>query len=159
LLLIAAAWLVIYVPGLFSPSLLDDADSIHAEAAREMVVRHDWSTLYINGFRYLEKAPLMYWGMASSYKLFGVSEWTARVPLTLGVLGLLISIYFFGKRHFSENAGLYSSIVLATSFGPYIFSRILIPDILVGWFLLIGFDFFLRYILFVKAIGYVFINR
>jgi len=144
LLLIAAAWLVIYVPGLFSPSLLDDADSIHAEAAREMVVRHDWSTLYINGFRYLEKAPLMYWGMASSYKLFGVSEWTARLPLTLGVLGLLISIYFFGKRHFSENAGLYSSIVLATSFGPYIFSRILIPDILVGWFLLIGFDFFLR---------------
>jgi len=144
LLLIAAAWLVIYVPGLFSPSLLDDADSIHAEAAREMVVRHDWSTLYINGFRYLEKAPLMYWGMASSYKLFGVSEWTARLPLTLGVLGLLISIYFFGKRHFSENAGLYSSIVLATSFGPYIFSRILIPDIWVGWFLLIGFDFFLR---------------
>jgi 4-amino-4-deoxy-L-arabinose transferase-like glycosyltransferase len=144
LLLIAAAWLVIYVPGLFSPSLLDDADSIHAEAAREMVVRHDWSTLYINGFRYLEKAPLMYWGMASSYKLFGVSEWTARLPLTLGVLGLLISIYFFGKRHFSEDAGLYSAIVLATSFGPYIFSRILIPDILVGWFLLIGFDFFLR---------------
>jgi len=60
------------------------------------------------------------------------------------VLGLLISIYFFGKRHFGEDAGLYSAIVLATSFGPYIFSRILIPDILVGWFLLIGFDFFLR---------------
>ena len=29
-------WLLIYVPGLARPGLLDDADSIHAEAAREM---------------------------------------------------------------------------------------------------------------------------
>src|SRR3569832_1765235 len=69
-LLIGLLWLALYVPGLFTPPLLDDADSIHAEAAREMLVRHDWSTLYINGFRYLEKAPLMYWGMCISYKVF-----------------------------------------------------------------------------------------
>lgn len=138
-------WLLLYVPGLFSPALLDDADSIHAEAAREMLVRHDWSTLYINdGFRYLEKAPLMYWGIALSFKLFGISEWSARLPLALGVLGLLLSTYLFARRRFGESAGLYSAVILATSFGPYIFTRILIPDLLVGWLLLITLDFFLR---------------
>ncbi len=142
--IIIAIWLVLYIPGLSTPALLDDADSVHAEAAREMMLRHDWSTLYINGFRYLEKAPLMYWGIAIDYKLFGISEWTARLPLTVGMLGLLFSAYVFGRRHISERAGLYSAIVLALSFGPYIFTRILIPDVLVGWFLLISFDFFLR---------------
>src|SRR5690348_6986002 len=79
--LILALWAAIYVSAMFSPALLDDADSVHAEAAREMVLRHDWVTLYINGLRYLEKAPLMYWGIAISYKAFGVSEWSARLPL------------------------------------------------------------------------------
>ena len=84
----------IYIPGLFSPPLLDDADSVHAEAAREMVVRHDWTTLYIDGIRYLEKAPLLYWGMAASFKVFGVSDWAARLPLILGLLALLLVTYF-----------------------------------------------------------------
>jgi len=144
ILIILAIWLALYVPGMFSPPLLDDADSVHAEAAREMVLRHDWSTMYVNGFRYLEKAPLMYWGNAIAYTLFGVSEWTARLPLTLSVLGLLLSTYHFGRRHLTRRAGLYAAIVLALSFGPYIFTRILIPDLPVGWFLLIGFDFFLQ---------------
>src|SRR5689334_14171242 len=68
-------WLVIYMVGISRPALLDDADTVHAEAAHEMVLRHDWVTLRINnGIRYLEKAPLMYWSVASSYELFGVSE-------------------------------------------------------------------------------------
>src|SRR2546427_12729179 len=66
-------WAAIYIPGLFTPALLDDADSVHAEAAREMLTRHDWVTLYVDGIRYLEKAPLMYWAMAGSFKLFGLA--------------------------------------------------------------------------------------
>jgi 4-amino-4-deoxy-L-arabinose transferase-like glycosyltransferase len=61
-LVLIALWWVIYVVGLSRPALLDDADTVHAEAAREMVQRHNWVTLYANGVRYLEKAPLMYWG-------------------------------------------------------------------------------------------------
>src|SRR5215831_17965268 len=90
LLCIVVLWVVVYIPGLFTPPLLDDADSVHAEAAREMLVRGDWSTLYIDGVRYLEKAPLLYWGMAASYKVFGVHDWSARVPLALGVLAFLL---------------------------------------------------------------------
>src|SRR5712692_5114206 len=93
-------WLAVYASGLFRPALLDDADTVHAEAAREMVLRHDWVTLRINGgdlndgsFRYLEKAPLMYWCVAASFKLFGAREWPARLPIALGVLALLLMVY------------------------------------------------------------------
>jgi len=92
-LVLIALWAVIYMAGLSRAALLDDADTVHAEAAREMVQRHDWVTLYANGIRYLEKAPLMYWGVATSYTLFGVSEWSTRFPLMLGVLAMILSTY------------------------------------------------------------------
>src|SRR5690349_23391909 len=102
-------WILIYFASIFTPPLLDDVDTIHAEAAREMVLRHDWVTLYTDGIRYLEKAPLMYWGVAASYKTFGISEWSTRLPLVLGVLALLLVSYLLGKDAYSERAGLYSS--------------------------------------------------
>ena len=71
-LLLLALWIVFYASfTLFTPALLDDADSVHAEVAREMLLRHDWVTLYTNGIRYLEKAPLLYWSMAASYNYLG----------------------------------------------------------------------------------------
>jgi len=144
LLFIFLLWLFIYFAGMFSPALLDDADTVHAEAAREMVLRHDWVTLYVNGIRYMEKAPLMYWGVATSYVVFGVSEWSTRLPLMLGVLALLIAVYRLGSYAYGERAGFYSATVLATSLGPYIFTRFLIPDILVGLWLALTLYFFLR---------------
>ena len=69
---IILVWAVIYVSSIFQPALFDDADTVHAEAAREMATGGDWVTLHINGgFRYLEKAPLMYWCTAASFKVFG----------------------------------------------------------------------------------------
>src|SRR5271169_256851 len=89
LLVILALWGAIYVAGMFTPALLDDVDSVHAEAAREILQRGDWVTLYTNGIRYLEKAPLPYWSVAASYRLFGISDWSTRLPLMLTVLALL----------------------------------------------------------------------
>jgi 4-amino-4-deoxy-L-arabinose transferase-like glycosyltransferase len=137
-------WAAVYVPPLFRPALLDDADSVHAEAAREMLVRRDWVTLYIDGIRYLEKAPLMYWSVALSFRLFGIAEWTARLPLALGVLALVYSIYFLGRRPFGESGGFYAALAAGFSFGPFVFTRFLIPDILVGLWLILSLDFFLR---------------
>jgi 4-amino-4-deoxy-L-arabinose transferase-like glycosyltransferase len=141
---ITLLWAAIYVPGMFSPALLDDADSKHAEVAREMVLRHDWVTLYTNGIRYMEKAPLMYWSVAASFRLFGTSEWSARLPVVLWILGLLYGTYWLGARVYGERGGFFSAIVMATSLGPYLFTRFLIPDTLVGLWLLLGFGFFLR---------------
>jgi len=144
LAILFALWVVIYVSTMFTPALLDDADTVHAEAAREMVLRHDWITLYANGVRYLEKAPLMYWGVAASFRLFGVSEWSARLPLVIGMLALLLATYFLAKRTSGERAGFYAALALGTAVGPYIYTRFLIPDTLVGLWLTLGFGFFLR---------------
>src|SRR5215467_10807117 len=142
--MILLLWVAIYFAPSFSPALLDDVDTIHAEAAREMVLRHDWVTLYTDGIRYLEKAPLMYWGVATSYKLFGPSDWSTRLPLMLGVLTLLLSTYFLGRLAYGERGGLYASVVLATSLGPFIFTRFEIPDTMVALWLTLSAFFFLK---------------
>ncbi len=123
-------WLLFYASfTLTSPPLLDDADSVHAEVAREMLLRHDWVTLYANGIRYLEKAPLLYWSMAASMKVFGVSAPAARVPLALTVLALAFTLESFARRAFdSSRAGLYAALITLSSFGIFIFTRITIPD-------------------------------
>src|ERR1039458_6923972 len=143
-LVLIGLWAVIYMAGLSRPALLDDAETVHAEAAREMLQRHDWVTLYTNGIRYLEKAPLTYWSLAVSYRIFGIGDRSTRLPLMLGVLGLLFATYKLGRYAFGEAGGLYAGVVLATSVGLYIFTRFLIPDVLVGLWLTIGYYFFLR---------------
>jgi 4-amino-4-deoxy-L-arabinose transferase-like glycosyltransferase len=142
-LILVALWGVIYMAGLSHPALLDDADTVHAEAAREMLQRHDWVTLYVNGIRYLEKAPLMYWSVASSYTLFGISEWSTRFPLMLIVLAMILSTYGLGRWALGSEGGFDSALVLATALGPFLFTRFLIPDVAVGLWLTLTFWLFL----------------
>lgn len=143
ILALTLLWLFIYGPGLFRPSLFDDADASHAEAGREILVRHDWVTLHQDGIRYLEKAPLPYWGMATAFKLFGVSEWTARLALHLSVLALAFFVYQLGRRFLTAQAGFWAGVIFLTSVGPFIFTRILIPDVTVGLWIGLGLYFFL----------------
>jgi len=143
-LVLVVLWLAIYMVGLSHPALLDDADTVHAEAAREMLQRHDWVTLYVNGARYLEKAPLMYWSVAISYKVFGISEWSTRFPLMLGVLAMILATYGMGRWAFGSEGGLDAGLVLATALGPFLFTRFLIPDVLVGLWLTLTFWLFLE---------------
>jgi 4-amino-4-deoxy-L-arabinose transferase-like glycosyltransferase len=133
ILTLAGLWLLLYASfTLFSPPLLDDADSVHAEVAREMVARQNWITLYANGIRYLEKAPLMYWSMAASFTVFGPEDWAARLPLAIATLALFLVVYATGRRLFaSDTAGFYAALILLTSLGIFIYTRIIIPDVIV----------------------------
>ena len=144
MLALIALWAVIYMAGITRPPLLDDVDTVHAEAAREMLQRHDWVTLYTNGFRYLEKAPLMYWSLATSYEIFGISDWSTRLPLMLGVLALVLATYRLGRYAYGEAGGLYAGVALVTSLGLFIFTRFLIPEVLVALWLTLGYYFFLQ---------------
>src|SRR5438270_1701537 len=135
-----ALWFFFYsTVALFTPPLLDDADSVHAEVAREILLRHDWITLYANGIRYLEKAPLLYWSIAASFKLLGVHTATARLPLAFAVLALALIVEALARQAFSSTrAGLYAGVLILSSFGIFIFTRILIPDALVCLWLTIA---------------------
>jgi 4-amino-4-deoxy-L-arabinose transferase-like glycosyltransferase len=138
LLLFAA----VYVGSLFSPGLQDDADSTHGEAAREMYVTHDFVTLKINGNRYLEKAPLMYWVVALSYFFFGVNEFAAHLPVAVSMLLLVLLAMRWGRRAFGESAAVYGGLFMATTAGCFLFTRILIPESSLSLFIAAAFYFF-----------------
>ena len=133
----------VFLGSVFSPPLLDDADSTHAEAAREMFVSGDYVTLHVNGVRYLEKAPLPYWLVSASYHLFGIHEFSTRLPMAffvflLGLLGLA-----WGRRAWGERAGIYAALFVYTAAGVFLFTRILIPDVLLSALISASLYFFL----------------
>lgn len=132
MVLLAIIFAVVYLGSMFSPPLLDDADSTHAEAAREMLARGDYVTLHVNGIRYLEKAPLPYWLTAGSFRLFGINEFAARVPTVLAVLLLGWLGLAWGRRAFGERAGIYAGLFVLTCAGVFLFTRIFIPDVLLS---------------------------
>lgn len=144
LLLLVLFTALIYVGSAWSPSLQDDADAAHAEAAREMVERGDWVTLHINGIRYLEKAPLLYWAVAASYKLFGFTEFGTRLPLALGAILLVGAVYVFGRWMAGARAGFYAGLAVASGLGVYLFTRIMIPEVILSFFLTVAFYVFLK---------------
>ena len=146
LLVILLLWALIYIPGMFSPPVLDDADARHAEAAREMLQRRDFVTMYVDGVRYLDKAPLPYWLNAASHALLGINEFAVRLPMSLAALALLASVFFLGRDLAGPNAGFFAALVLATAIGPYIYTRFFIPDILVCFWLTLTVHLFFRVI-------------
>jgi 4-amino-4-deoxy-L-arabinose transferase-like glycosyltransferase len=121
---------VIYVGCIVSPpSLVDDVDAMQAQVARNMLVSGDWVTPRLDGVVYLEKAPLIYWMIAVSYKIFGVHDWSARIPIALSVLALCWVTTAFGVWAFGKRAGFYAGLCMATCVGLFLFTRILIPDV------------------------------
>ncbi len=134
-LLMVCLWLLVYVAALFSPPLMDDADATHANAARNILVTHDFVTLRVNGIRYLEKAPLPYWLAAMSFKLFGVNAFAVHLPQALAVLGLALLAYRWAWRGWGSQTGLYAGLAILTSIGVFLFTRIFIPEVLLSLFL------------------------
>ena len=134
----------IYVGTSGWPPLLDSSDAGHAEAAREMLQSHNWVILHIDGIRYLEKPPLHYWLVAASYAAFGVSAFATRLPLALAVVGLALMVYFFGRRWFGEHAGFYAGLIICTSPGVFLFTRIMLPEAIYALFFTAAFYLFLR---------------
>ena len=107
---------------------MDDVDSVQATIAANMLHSHDWVTARLDGVTYLEKSPLIYWTMAASYAVFGVRDWSARLPLALLVVVLCWVTARFSAWAFGNAAGLYSGLTIATCVGLFLFTRILIPD-------------------------------
>ncbi len=118
----------IYVGTAGFPALLDDADASHAMVSREMLQRHDGVILYMNGIRYLMKAPLHYWAVALSYAALGQNEFSTRLPVALAMIGLVLLVNEFARRFFGVRAGLYCGLVVCTGVGFFLFTRIMIPE-------------------------------
>ncbi len=128
-------WFAVHFAALFSPSLLDDADAAHANAAQHMALSGDWVTLKINGIRYLEKAPLPYWLTAIDDRIFGYNVFSAHLPMALGVLATALLAWYWARRAFNERAAFYAALSLLTGVGVFLFTRIDIPEALLSFFI------------------------
>jgi 4-amino-4-deoxy-L-arabinose transferase-like glycosyltransferase len=127
-LLIAGA---VYLGCIVSPpSLMDDVDAVQAQIARNMLTSGDWVTARLDGVPYLEKAPLIYWAIAVSYKMLGVYDWVARLPVALSAIALCWLTAAFGVWAFGERAGFYAGLCMATGVGLFLFTRVQIPDVM-----------------------------
>jgi 4-amino-4-deoxy-L-arabinose transferase-like glycosyltransferase len=109
-----AAALVVPVLGLTSP-LLEVDDARYAQVPAEMAASGDWVLPTLDGTAYVEKPPLWYWTAAASYKVFGVSEAAARVPMWLfGLLGVLGAAWL-GTWLYSAAIGRAAAAATATA--------------------------------------------
>src|SRR6201981_1573812 len=127
-LLIAGA---VYLGCIVSPpSLMGDVDAGQAQISRNMLTSGDWVTARLDGVVYLEKAPFVYWAMAVNYMIFGAHDWAARIPIALSAIALCWLTAAFGTWAFGKRAGFYAGLCLATCIGLFLFTRILIPDVM-----------------------------
>src|ERR1700751_130322 len=124
--LLFLVFLAVHFAALFSPSLLDDADATHANAAQHMAMSGDWVTLYVNGVRYLEKPPLPYWMVAVDYHIFGYNVFATHLPETMGVLACAVLAWVWARRAYSDRAGFYAALAVVRSFGGFLWTRIYI---------------------------------
>ena len=140
--LIAAAT---FLSCIFSPPhLMDDVDGAQAQLARNMLNSGDWVTGQLDGVIFLDKAPLKYWITASFYTILGVHDWVARLPSALSVILLAIVVFKIFQWAGSERSGFYAGLVISTSIGLFLFTRIVIPDVVLTLALTICIWTFLR---------------
>ncbi len=132
-LLFFATLILAFVTIASPPALMDDVDSVTAQIAQNMLTSGDWVTPRLNGIAYFEKPALRFWIVAVSYVIFGVSDWAARIPIALASVALCWLVCYFGRWAFrdepTEQVGTVAGVIMATCVGLLLFTRILIPDV------------------------------
>jgi 4-amino-4-deoxy-L-arabinose transferase-like glycosyltransferase len=100
--------------GLGSFGLVGADEPRYAQIAREMLARHDWITPTLNGLPWLEKPALYYWSAMIFYKLFGVTDWAARLPSAVFATAMIAGIYGFVRR-FQAGMQLDAALIAAST--------------------------------------------
>ena len=109
-------------------ALFEPDEGRNAEIAREILLLKDWVTPHYDFIPRLDK-PMLFFGLvALSYKLFGISEWAARLPSALAALACLCITYRFASSLFGRRAGLWSALILLSSMEFFAMSRAVLMD-------------------------------
>ena len=131
-----AAILLLALPLIFFElngwSFLDPDEGRYGTIPYQMIERADFITPKQNEVKFFDKPPLLYWGVAASYAVFGYEEWAARLVPALAALIGLLTVYGLGKRMFGERAGFIAAVILATSLMWPVMARIVVTDMLVS---------------------------
>ena len=123
---------------------MDDVDAVQAQVARNMFTSGNYVIEQVDGILKMDKAPLIYWTIAASYKVFGVHDWSARIPVALSSIACCWIAAAFGIWAFGKRAGFYAGMCMATCVGLFLFTRILIPDAMLTFVIALALWAFLR---------------
>jgi len=128
---LALVFVVLFYSVLFGRPLANPDEGRYAEIPREMVATGDYVTPRLNGVKYFEKPPLVYWLTAGAFRVFGVTEFAARFwPATFGLLGALIT-YAAGRAIYDRLTGIFAATILSTCLYYNGLSRIALLDVAV----------------------------
>ncbi|MDD3014491.1 MAG: glycosyltransferase family 39 protein, partial [Candidatus Gastranaerophilales bacterium] len=135
LLILAVLCLVLYFLFLGHYKLIDVDEPRYAEAAREMLKSGNWLTPYFNYELRFDKPVFIYWLIAISYVIFGVTEFAARFPSAIMATLLVFFTYFFGRQTVSKSFGFISALILASSLEFLALARVSITDMTLTFFI------------------------
>lgn len=113
-------------------ALFDADEGRYAEIPRAMLASGDLVTPILNGVKFFDKPPLLYWLSALSFQIFGVNEFAARLPSATAATLAVFGAYFLGRRMFGARAGWLGAIILATTISWPILGRAVLTDMLVS---------------------------
>jgi len=102
----------------------------YAWIARDMAESGDWVTPQLYGKPWFEKPPLLYWGGAIFFKLFGSSapEVAARLPSAISALLATLALAWLAWRTYGEEHARWLLLLLPTSAGMIGFSHAAATD-------------------------------
>jgi len=140
-LLIAIVATVLFVPFLGNAHLFDWDEINFAEAAREMIVSHNYSQVQIDYQPFWEKPPLFIWMQAASMHIFGVNEFGARFPNALIGIITLVTLFGIGKKLADEKLGLWWVLAYAGSWLPHFYFKSGIIDPTFNFFIFLAIYF------------------
>ncbi|MDD5198682.1 MAG: glycosyltransferase family 39 protein [Terrimicrobiaceae bacterium] len=109
-------------------SLYNETDGQYAGAARRMARGGSWLIPENNGVPRLVKPPLLYWMMASSFAIFGVNEFAARLPGALGITAGVLATFALGAHFGGVRRGFVAGVILLTCLGTATLGRIVMPE-------------------------------
>jgi 4-amino-4-deoxy-L-arabinose transferase-like glycosyltransferase len=118
--------------GIGDYALYEPHEGHFAGVAREMLLRGDWVTPTLNGSPYLNKPPLLYWLLAMSQGLFGMTEFAARLPVALAGWGGVIIVWKWARELWHPMAGRLAAGLLSLSVGWFIFTHQILIDLPLG---------------------------
>jgi 4-amino-4-deoxy-L-arabinose transferase-like glycosyltransferase len=115
--------------------LIDMDEPRYAEAAREMLERGNWITPYFNYELRFDKPVFFYWLIAIAYKIFGISEFSARFFSAMSATLIVSMVYLFGRHWISGRYGFFAGLILASSIMFVGLSRMSITDMTLACFM------------------------
>ena len=119
-------------------------EAIYAQVSKEIVRGGGWLTLHWEGQPWFEKPPLFMWITAVSYRLFGVSEFWARVPSALSGITLIGVTYSIGKYTYDRRVGFLAAVVLLTCYHFLSFARFGTTDVMLTLFIYVALYAYVR---------------